>query len=67
MLTTQVFTNQSKTIQNPKLLVPMNFMAFGKNFARFSLQWSAIGICMYFMLPQSSNTFGKSAVTFKMY
>jgi hypothetical protein len=42
-------------------------MAFGKKLARFSFQWSAIGIFIYLMDPESSNTFGRSAVTFRMY
>lgn len=50
-----------------KLFLPMNSMAWGKKLAKFWLQWSAMGICMYLKLPHSSNTFGKSGVTFRMY
>jgi len=47
--------------------LPINSMALGKKLARFSFQWSAIGIFIYLMDPESSNTFGRSAVTFRMY
>jgi len=42
-------------------------MALGKKLARFSFQWSAIGIFIYLIEPDSSNTLGRSAVTFRMY
>jgi len=47
--------------------LPINSMALGKKLARFSFQWSAIGIFIYLIEPDSSNTLGRSAVTFRMY
>lgn len=46
---------------------PINWIACGKKLAKFWLQWSLIGICMYFIEPPLSNTFGKSGVTLSMY
>jgi hypothetical protein len=42
-------------------------MALGKKLARFSFKLSAIGIFIYLMDPESSNTLGRSAVTFRIY
>lgn len=47
--------------------LPINWIACGKKLAKFWLQWSLIGICMYFIEPALSNTFGKSGVTLSMY
>lgn len=47
--------------------LPMNWIAFGKKHAKFWVQWSVIGICIYFILVSFSNLLGKSGVTFKIY
>lgn len=47
--------------------LPINWIACGKKLAKFWLQWSLIGICIYFIEPPLSNTFGKSGVTLSMY
>lgn len=47
--------------------LPINSIALGKWLFKFCDQWSVIGICMYLMLPRSSNTFGRSGVTFNTY
>jgi len=47
--------------------LPINWIACGKKLAKFWLQWSLIGIFMYFIEPPLSNTFGKSGVTLSMY
>lgn len=42
-------------------------MAAGKCMARSWEPWSVIGICKYFIVPDASNTFGRSGVTFNIY
>lgn len=42
----------------------MKEMADGKKEAKFWLQWSVMGICRYWIDPESSNTLGKLGVTF---
>lgn len=45
----------------------MKPMAEGKKLARFWLQWSVIGICKYWIVPESSKTLGKLGVTLTTY
>ena len=42
-------------------------MAEGKKLARFWLQWSVMGICRYWIVPESSKTLGKLGVTLTTY
>lgn len=59
--------SKSSDVKEVVHYLPMNWIALGKKLAKFWLQWSAIGICIYLNELLFSKTFGKSGVTFKMY
>lgn len=46
---------------------PMKDMASGKNWDRFWLQWSEMGIFLYLKRRSCSNMLGRLGVTFRMY
>lgn len=53
--------------QNKANHLPINLMAAGKCWNRSCDPWSVMGICKYLMVPEASNTFGRSGVTFSTY